>query len=180
MVPASLKPFFEGACRGALCSDTPGPSARPAVRCRTGLAAATRMACDLEVYARVLIAPTRGRNREARAATRPPPTRCPHRPYEGSQHDERVAGKTRRRSSSPLRGVATAVTHPRLTSIHEGPHRPYEGSQQRIRVYEEHERESSSPLRGVATLLRLQEVGRLRVLIAPTRGRNSFGFRDSA
>ena len=99
----------------------------------------------------------------------------PHHPYEGSQPD--AARPPRRigprRSSSPLRGVATGLTsgppgrppwgphHPYEGSQHEdergaftryaGPHHPYEGSQLHYRYDFCDLLTSSSPLRGVAT-----------------------------
>ena len=161
-----------------------------------GVATFNVISTVLDDFRPVLIAPTRGRNFAGRACARTA-LPGPHRPYEGSQlvtaPDERgyfdvlIAPTRGRNLPTPeerLRGlhVLIAPTRGRNSHVHtdedesQRPHRPYEGSQPRMYRpwYRSDGVRSSSPLRGVAThLWRVVRIRLRRVLIAPTRGRNT-------
>ncbi len=161
---------------------------------------ATRVRVGAVNEREVVIAPTRGRN-YASSSISCTPTLSRHRPYEGSQPDQRAdvgrrgrvviaptrgrnarssTPRSRRpRSSSPLRGVATPDGHPGA-GCGRGRHRPYEGSQRLVLMVNmgglntgrHRPYEGSQPLR-------LHGVERLfaGVVIAPTRGRNTNDMR---
>ena len=224
----SQREFLEGRLGAQVLSSSP---LRGVATCRT---------CPYRQQPPVLIAPTRGRNTKPSSPTSPsapvliaptrgrnsdggcissPGGRCPHRPYEGSQHEIRgssswptrvlialTRGRNRARASAGVRSgrrphrpyegsqlsvttragelettVLIAPTRGRNfrigvvgSSAPSSPHRPYEGSQQLTRdALRARVPASSSPLRGVATGMGALRRCAPRVLIAPTRGRNT-------
>ncbi len=177
----SSSPLRGVATRPASWRPGPAPSSSSPLR---GVATPGRPA-RREPYRRVLIAPTRGRNR---SAIRVPGcwSASPHRPYEGSQHVPPPGGHVPfRRPHRPYEGSQRASA-PRRSSARLGPHHPYEGSQRPVTDAVGLGHLSSSPLRGVATCLPhpAPRAGS-GVLIAPTGGRNiavetGVGHRDGS
>ncbi len=125
-----------------------------------------------------------------------PDVTSPHHPYEGSQHGlDDVFGRADRKSSSPLRGVATARSRSRPAPESRVLITPTRGRNRSARASESAPAPSSSPLRGVATpptrrhrataprcphhpyegsqhgVVRVAD-DQAVVLITPTRGRN--------